>query len=86
MLRQTKIYFRESSVHGLPYLVNPQIHWIEKIFWTLMLIVSGICCGALIFKIGVKVQEDSMVTYTSDTAIDVAQEVLNYSYLIREGT
>jgi hypothetical protein len=62
MLRQIKVYCCESSIHGLPYLVNQENHWIEKIFWSLMLIISGFCCGALIFKIGVKVQDDAMVT------------------------
>lgn len=64
-------YFRESSIHGLLYLVDKNLHWVEKLFWTLMIIVSGICCGALIFKIGVKVQEDTTVTYASDSPIGI---------------
>lgn len=69
MLHYIKVYFRESSIHGLSYLVNDDRNFAEKLFWALVLIISSICCGALILKIGVKVQEDATVTYASDTPI-----------------
>jgi hypothetical protein len=71
MFRQIKVYCRESSIHGFPYLVNKDINWIEKIFWAFALIISLVCCVALIFNIGLKVQEDAIVTHTSDTAIEI---------------
>jgi hypothetical protein len=66
-----KVYFQESSIHGFPYIVNRDLHIVEKILWILFLVISFICCGLLIYKIGVKMEEDAMVTYTSDTAIAV---------------
>ena len=33
-LKQTAIDFcRESSIHGIKYLVEPDQHWLEKVFW-----------------------------------------------------
>ena len=33
-LKQTLIDFcRESSIHGIKYLVEPDQHWLEKLFW-----------------------------------------------------
>lgn len=72
-MKHLKVYCRESSIHGLPYLVSNDIHWAEKVFWLLALITSGLCCGAMIAKIAVKVQEDAIVTYTSDTAINITK-------------
>jgi hypothetical protein len=66
-----KVYFQESSIHGFPYIVNRDLHVVEKILWIVSLVISFICCGFLIYEIGVKMQEDAMVTYTSDTAIAV---------------
>lgn len=77
MLRHVKVYCRESSIHGFPYLVNKEIGMVEKIFWGLMVVMSFISCGALIYKIGVKVKEDAVVTYTSDSAIDITDVSLN---------
>ena len=71
MRNHIKVYFEESSIHGFPYIVNSELHLTEKILWVAALIVSFICCGLLIFEIGVKVQEDALVTYTSDAAIEV---------------
>jgi hypothetical protein len=71
METNTQSYFRESSIHGFRYIVNRRLHNIEKIQWIIALVISFVCCGLLIFKIGVMYQEDSMVTYTSDTAIAV---------------
>lgn len=73
MLHHIKVYFRESSIHGLSYLVNDDRNIAEKFFWALVLIISSICCGALILEIGVKVQEDATVTYASDTPISFSE-------------
>lgn len=70
-MKQIKVYCSESSVHGLTYIVNRDLHFIEKVLWVLAVILSFVCCGLLIYKIGVKVQEDAMVIYSSDTAITV---------------
>jgi hypothetical protein len=71
MRKHIRTYFEESSIHGFNYVVNRDLRIVEKILWIVTLIVSFICCGFLIYEIAVKVQEDAMVTYTSDTAIDV---------------
>jgi hypothetical protein len=70
-MNHIKVYFQESSIHGLPYIVNRDLHITEKVLWAFALVISFVCCGLLIYEIGVKVQEDAMVTYTSDKAINV---------------
>jgi hypothetical protein len=71
MKTNIKTYFTESSIHGLPYIVNHNRHITEKILWVVVVVFSFICCGLLIFQIGVKYREDAMVTYSSDTAISI---------------
>jgi hypothetical protein len=71
MKNNIKVYFQESSIHGFPWIVNRDLHIVEKLLWVVSLVISFICCGLLIYKIGVKFEEDAMVTYTSDTAIEV---------------
>jgi hypothetical protein len=71
MKTNIKVYFQESSIHGFPYIVNRELHLVERVLWVIALLISFICCGFLIYEIGVKVQEDAMVTFTSDTAIAV---------------
>jgi hypothetical protein len=70
-MEHVKVYFRESSIHGFSYVVNYKLRSSEKILWTVALLFSFVCCGLLIFEIGVMYQEDAMVTYTSETAINV---------------
>lgn len=31
----------ESSIHGFPYLVKRELHWIEKLFWGLMIVLTA---------------------------------------------
>jgi nitric oxide reductase large subunit len=71
MKTNIKVYFQESSIHGFPYTVNRDLHIVEKILWIVSLVISFICCGLLIYEIGVKFREDAMVTYTSDTSLEV---------------
>jgi nitric oxide reductase large subunit len=73
MKQHVKVYFEESSIHGFPYTVNRDLHVGEKILWIIALVISFVCCGFLIFKIGMKVQEDALVIYTSDTAIPIVE-------------
>jgi hypothetical protein len=70
-MKHVGVYFQESSIHGFTYIVNRDLHVTEKVLWAVVLVISFGCCGVLIYKIGVKMQEDAMVTYTSDTAIDI---------------
>jgi hypothetical protein len=70
-MEHIKVYFEESSIHGFPYIVNRNLHIVEKILWIVALLISFVCCGLLIFEIGSKYQEDAMVTYTSETSIAV---------------
>lgn len=72
MANHVRNYCRESSIHGFSYVVNRDLHLVEKILWVAALIVSFVCCGLMIYKIRVKVQEDAMVIYSSDTAVPVA--------------
>jgi hypothetical protein len=72
-MENIKIYFQASSIHGFPYVVNRDLHVVEKLLWSAALVIAFVCCGLLIFKIGVKFQEDATVTYTSDTAIPVTE-------------
>jgi hypothetical protein len=72
-MHHVKVYFQESSIHGFPYIVNNKLHLVEKILWIFALLTSFICCGLLIFQIGVKVHEDALVTYTSDVAVPVTE-------------
>jgi hypothetical protein len=73
MRNNIKVYFQESSIHGFPYVVNRDLHIVEKLLWAVSLVISFVCCGLLIYKIAVKFEENAMVTYTSDTAIQVAE-------------
>jgi hypothetical protein len=66
-----KIFCQESSIHGIPYIFNRKLHLIERVLWIVALIASLVCCGFLIFKIGMKFHEDAMVTYTSDIAVAI---------------
>jgi nitric oxide reductase large subunit len=66
-----KTYCEESSVHGFPYIVNRDLHLAEKILWIAALMISFVCCGFLMYEIGLKFNEDKIVTYTSDTGIPV---------------
>lgn len=70
-MKYIKIFFEESSIHGVPYLVNHDRHAVEKLLWGLAILLSLSCCGILIYEIGVKYKEDMMVTYTSETSIAV---------------
>jgi nitric oxide reductase large subunit len=87
MKNALKVYCEESSIHGFPYIVNRDLHIVEKVLWILALIASFICCGLLIYEIGVKFQEDAMVTYTSDTAISVTDvSSMMKSWLVTSST
>jgi hypothetical protein len=68
-----RVYFQQSSIHGFPWIVNRDLHIVEKVLWIISLLVSFICCGMLIYEIGMKMEEDAMVTYTSDTSIPVSK-------------
>jgi hypothetical protein len=71
MRKHLKTYCEESSIHGLPYVVNRELHLPEKILWIAALMISFVCCGLLMYEIGLKFMEDKIVTYTSDAGIPV---------------
>ena len=51
-LKQTLIDFcRESSIHGIKYLVEPNQHWLEKVFWIASLAFGNILSQILKFSI-----------------------------------
>jgi hypothetical protein len=81
VMKLLRVYCEESSIHGFPWIVNQKLHFIEKILWVSALIASFFCCGLLIYEIGVKFQEDAMVTYTLNSAIAVTN-VRDYSLLV----
>lgn len=31
----------ESSIHGFPYLVRRELHWLEKVFWAIVIILAA---------------------------------------------
>jgi hypothetical protein len=70
-MNHIKAYCQKSSIDGVSYLVRRDLRLTEKVFWIVTLIVAFICCCLLVFEIGEKLQEDAMVTYTSDTAVAV---------------
>lgn len=63
------VFCKESSIHGISQLCDKKSHLIEKLFWFLTVMVSIVCCGILIMKIGSKLSEESLITYISDTSI-----------------
>jgi hypothetical protein len=71
MWNYTKSYFEDPSIHGFWYLSKKRTKKLEKILWVSALVVSFVCCGLLTFQIGLKYQEDALVTYTSDVAVPV---------------
>lgn len=73
-----KHYCEESSVHGLNYIVRNDLSTVEKCLWAFAFVISLFCCGFLIFETGAKLQEDSMVTYTSDKAISIVDVSFNW--------
>jgi Amiloride-sensitive sodium channel len=68
-----RVYCEESSIHGVPFLVSKGIHWIEKVFWLIAIVVSICCCSFLIYEIGVKVQEDLTVIYSSEYSTNITE-------------
>jgi hypothetical protein len=71
MKNHVEVYFQESSIHGFRWIVNRDLHIVEKLLWIVSLVISFVCCGLLIYEIGVKYNEDAMVVYKSDTATAV---------------
>jgi amiloride-sensitive sodium channel len=84
MENYVKDYCKESSIHGFSYIVKRDIHIVEKTLWTISLLISFVCCGLLIFEIGLKFHDDAIVTFKSDTAIavkNVSESCLNEASL-----
>jgi hypothetical protein len=73
MKNHIEVYFQESSIHGFRWIVSRDLHIVEKLLWIVSLLISFVCCGLLIYEIGVKYNEDAMVVYKSDTAITVLE-------------
>ncbi|XP_044584897.1 sodium channel protein Nach [Cotesia glomerata] len=46
-----KTYFENSSLHGIAYLVDEELHWSEKIFWMIACGLSWWLCTSLIMGI-----------------------------------
>ncbi|XP_017050263.1 uncharacterized protein LOC108094280 [Drosophila ficusphila] len=34
-------FCQESSIHGLPYVARRDLHWMERLFWLMMVVVSA---------------------------------------------
>jgi hypothetical protein len=71
MKKHLETYCKESSIHGLNFIVDRGLHVVEKGFWVLTMLVSFVCCCLLTYKIGVKFMEDQIVTYVSDHGVSV---------------
>lgn len=55
-----------STIHGISYLTTSQTHWLAKVFWCIVLVISAITCSTFIFNI-VEIWTDSptLVTVTA---------------------
>jgi hypothetical protein len=83
MLKHVNCYLQESSINGFWYLSAERTQKSEKLLWVLALVVSFVCCGFLIFEIGLKYQEDALVTYSMDSGIaviDVSSSIVLMSF------
>lgn len=47
-----------STIHGISYLTTNQTHWLAKIFWCIVLVISAITCSTFISYL-VKLWSDS---------------------------
>lgn len=45
-----KEYLENSSLHGVRFLIDDNIHFIERVFWLLCVIVAWVASGLLIMS------------------------------------
>jgi Amiloride-sensitive sodium channel len=44
-------YSTKTTIQGIKYVADTNLSWIERIWWTTILIISIFCCGSLISNI-----------------------------------
>lgn len=77
MLEKTIKYFcRNTNIHGFGYIVQQSGHRIEKIFWSLSILISFILTGILIHKLVIESQKNPTIIYTDQSVVNV--EELNF--------
>ncbi|XP_011309049.1 pickpocket protein 19 [Fopius arisanus] len=69
--RLFKQYLENSSIHGFKYLVEPERHWTERLFWT-------ISCGASIWACGLMVINTITFALSRDVSITMGTNYLEY--------
>ncbi|XP_070507966.1 uncharacterized protein [Chironomus tepperi] len=63
-------YSRSTTLHGFGYISSSN-NLIEKIFWSISVIVSVICCIFLFYELTVNIQNNPIVVYRPDIAINI---------------
>ncbi|XP_028982129.1 uncharacterized protein LOC114841351 [Diachasma alloeum] len=66
-----KQYLLNSSIHGFKYLVEPDRHWTERLFWI-------IACGVSCWACGVMVISTIQFATARDVSITMATDYLGY--------
>ncbi|EDS25726.1 pickpocket, partial [Culex quinquefasciatus] len=51
----------ESSVHGLPHLVAKERHWLERVIWAVIVVISIYCSYAVCLSTWTRYQENPTV-------------------------
>lgn len=59
-------YFDVTTLHGLKYISDSRRHWIERLFWSFVFVLSLVCCGILIFQTIDKYSSSPFVVRRSD--------------------
>lgn len=73
LIQAARKYCSKSSIDVVPYFVNKRLQKSEKIFWFLVILISCIFGGFVIFNIAMRVTEAQIVKETSDYAVSVTK-------------
>jgi Amiloride-sensitive sodium channel len=68
-----RVFFEESSIHGFSYLTDKNISFFEKVFWFFAIIASITCCSILISQIVIKLNDDLLIIFSSENAIQITE-------------
>ena len=55
-------YTDNGSIHGISFIDDPKRHWIERIFWTIVYIISIYVASSLIMASYIKWKENQIIT------------------------
>ncbi|XP_018357565.1 PREDICTED: pickpocket protein 19-like [Trachymyrmex cornetzi] len=72
---QTLNYFcTHTTIHGLRYIVNPELHIIERFLWLIVFVISSTIAGNIIYSLALRFQD-------APTVIDIESMHYGTSYL-----